>query len=309
MSVDVLTPSHATLDATVRESEASDRTSLFGSYIELTKPRLVVLVLLTTAVGFWLGSKSALDLIAFSITLLGTALVAGGACAANQVLEAKQDARMRRTARRPLPSGRVAALPAAFFAAALGIAGVLTLLLVDTTAAVVAFATFVLYVGVYTPLKTRTTLNTAVGAVPGALPAVIGWAAASGRLSAEGWILFLLVFLWQFPHFLAIAWVYRDDYRRAGMRMLPCVDPSGAMTSLQACVYAALLLPAGLLPTAAGLAGVVCAAGSLVIGSVYLVSAWRFRRDVSDRTARKLMHASFLYLPVLLFLLVINASR
>ena len=166
--------------------------------------------------------------------------------------------------------------------------------------------TFVLYVFVYTPLKTRTTLNTVIGAVPGALPPVIGWGAATGRLGVEAWALFLIVFLWQFPHFLAIAWIYRDDYQRAGFRMLTVGDAGARMTGCQAVSYALALVPAGLLPATVGLAGPVYFAGALFLGLLYLVEAARFWREASDRRARRLLRASFVYLPAILILLLLN---
>jgi protoheme IX farnesyltransferase len=169
-----------------------------------------------------------------------------------------------------------------------------------------ALLTFVLYVAVYTPLKPLTTLNTAVGAVPGALPPVIGWAAATGQLGIEAWALFLIVFLWQFPHFLAIAWIYRDDYTSAGYRMLPSVDLSGAITGRQAAGYALALIPAGLLPAVVGLAGPVYFAGALALGMVYFSCALRFWSTVSESSARRLLRASFLYLPAVLVLLLLN---
>jgi protoheme IX farnesyltransferase len=170
----------------------------------------------------------------------------------------------------------------------------------------VAVVTWILYVAAYTPLKSLTTLNTVVGAVPGALPPVIGWAAATGRLGVEAWAMFLIVFLWQFPHFLAIAWIYRDDYARGGHKMLPSVDPGGHITGRQAAEYALALIPAGLLPAVVGLAGPLYFAGALVLGLFYLAYAVRFWSDVSDATARRLLRASFLYLPAVLLLLLLN---
>ena len=234
------------------------------------------------------------------LTLVGTGLVAGGASAWNMILERDRDARMRRTANRPLPSGRLALAEAvdvrlgprrcrAWRSCSSGVNGL---------SAGVAATTFVLYVGVYTPLKSITTLNTAVGAIPGALPPVIGWAAATGRLGIEPWALFLIVFLWQFPHFLAIAWIYREDYARGGHRMLPSVDPDGSMTGRQAMWHALELLPAGLIPacrSAWGAGGT--SPGPSRSGRIYLYHAVRFWLDVNDRTARRLLRASFLYLP------------
>jgi protoheme IX farnesyltransferase len=282
-----------------------------AAYAALTKPRIVVMVLITVATGFWLGGRSVLQparsLGPLLATLIGTGLVAGGASAWNQLLERSRDLRMRRTAGRPLPSGRLTPAEAAVFGTALGLVGTVILALgANLMAAAVAGVTFLLYVGVYTPLKPVTTLNTAVGAIPGALPPVIGWAGATGQLGIEAWSLFLIVFLWQFPHFLAIAWIYRDDYARAGHRMLPSVDPKGAITGRQAAGYALALVPAGLLPTAVGVAGPYYFLGALALGLFYLVYSVRFWFAVSDPTARLLLRASFVYLPAILVLLLLN---
>jgi heme o synthase len=278
-----------------------------AAYVELTKPRIAVMVLVTVATGFVLGARGASNPSTLLLTLLGTGLVAGGASAWNMYLERFRDLQMRRTAGRPLPSGRLTPSEAAVFGSALGVLGLAILVLgANLASALVALATFVLYVAVYTPLKPRTTLNTAVGAVPGALPPVIGWAAATGRLGVEAWALFLIVFLWQFPHFLAIAWLYRDDYDRAGYKMLPRVDPRGAITGRQAAGYALALVPAGLLPTAVGLAGLWYFAGALVLGLFYLAFAVRFWSEVSEPSARRLLRASFVYLPAVLLLLLLN---
>ena len=308
----------------------SARRERAADFVALTKPRIAVMVLITVAVGFLLGDRGASTTAAlprgldasrlaallrglevppwpFLLTMVGTGLVAAGASAWNQVIERPRDARMRRTADRPLPSGRLAPAEAAWFGSALAVLGLALLGLGSNAVAVaVAAATFVLYAFVYTPLKPITTLNTAVGAVPGALPPVIGWAAATGRLGVEAWALFLIVFLWQFPHFLAIAWIHRADYARAGHKMLPTVDPAGAITGRQAAGYALALVPAGLLPAVVGLAGPWYFAGSLALGLFYLVGAVRFWADVSDATARKLLGASFLYLPAVLLILVLN---
>jgi protoheme IX farnesyltransferase len=278
-----------------------------AAYLALTKPRIGVMVLVTVATGFFLGARGAAHPWALGLTLIGTALVAGGASAWNQYLERDRDLRMRRTASRPLPSGRLRPVEAAAFGAGLTVAGLAILGLgVNGASAAVALVTFVLYVAVYTPLKPVTTLNTAVGAVPGALPPVIGWVAATGQLGVEAWALFLIVFLWQFPHFLAIAWIYRDDYARAGYRMLPTVDPHGAITGRQAAGYALALVPGGLLPAVVGLAGGFYFAGALVLGLAYLFYAVRFWSRVSDHTARHLLRASFVYLPAILILLLSN---
>jgi protoheme IX farnesyltransferase len=282
------------------------------AYLSLTKPRLVLLVLATVAAGYFLGARASfhsVTITSLAATLIGTALVAGGAGAVNQWLEAGRDARMRRTAGRALPSGRIAPLEAVLFGSLIACLGTGVLLLeAGNVAAAVALLTFVLYVAVYTPLKTRTTLNTLVGAVPGALPPLIGWAAAAGRLGLEAWSLFLIVFLWQFPHFLSIAWIYREDYRRAGFRMITGRDVRGKMTGAHAFSYALVLVPAGLLPGAIGLAGPIYSAGAFLLGLYYLVDAGRFWLDATDLRARRLLYSSFLYLPAILILMLLNST-
>jgi len=278
-----------------------------AAYVSLTKPRIVVMVLVTVGVGFLLGARGSAHPATLSLTLLGTALVAGGASTLNQWMERARDARMRRTANRALPRGRLGAVEAASFGVGLGLAGTAILLWgANWLAAAVAVSTLLLYVFVYTPLKPWTTLNTAIGAIPGALPPVIGWAAATETLGIEAFSLFLIVFLWQFPHFLAIAWIYREDYARGGLKMLPGVDPQGALTGRQATSYALALIPAGLLPATIGLAGPVYFIGALVLGLLYLVAAIQFWTGVSESTARRLLRMSFCYLPLVLLLLVLN---
>jgi protoheme IX farnesyltransferase len=285
----------------------ADAGGRLAAYVALTKPRIGVMVLVTVATGFLLGARGAAHPPTLLLTMLGTGLVAGGASAWNQYLERARDLQMRRTANRPLPSGRLAPVEAAAFGLVLSGAGLAILQLgVNGISAALALVTLVLYVAVYTPLKPVTTLNTAIGAVPGALPPVIGWGAATGQLGAEAWAMFLIVFLWQFPHFLAIAWIYRDDYARAGYRMLPTVDPHGAITGRQAAGYALALIPAGLLPAVVGLAGGLYFAGALLLGLGYLYYAVRFWSRVSDLTARHLLRASFVYLPAILMLLLLN---
>jgi protoheme IX farnesyltransferase len=285
-------------------SVAANRAAL---YISLTKPRLVLLVLVTVVVGFLLGARGSAHPTTLAATLIGTAMVAGGAGALNQFLERSRDGLMRRTANRALPSGRLAPAEALAFGASLAFLGALILLAaVNGLAAAVALFTLGLYVLVYTPLKPLTTLNTAVGAIPGALPPVIGWSAATGRLGVEAWSLFLIVFLWQFPHFLAIAWIHRADYERAGFRMITGRDPGGAITGCHAVCYALVLVPAGLLPAAVGLAGPIYFVGAFFLSLYYLASAVLFWRDVSDGRARRLLRASFLYLPAILLLLLFN---
>jgi protoheme IX farnesyltransferase len=280
------------------------------AFVSLTKPRLLLMVLVTVAVGFLLGARGSphgTTAAALAATLVGTALVAGGAGALNQWLERGRDAQMRRTANRALPSGRLTPAQALLFGTVLSFVGIAFLFLsVNALAAAAAFLTLVLYIAVYTPLKSVTTLNTVIGAVPGALPPLIGWGAATGTLGREAWTLFLIVFLWQFPHFLAIAWIYRDDYARAGFRMLTGRDTRGTMTGCQAVSYALALVPAGLLPALVGLAGPIYFAGALFFGLMYLGDALSFWLQASDARARRLLMTSFLYLPAVLLLMFLN---
>jgi protoheme IX farnesyltransferase len=295
------------LSSASTEAVLAEAGSRVSAYVSLTKPRIVVMVLVTVGVGFLLGARGSAHPATLALTLLGTALVAGGASALNQWLERSRDARMRRTANRALPTGRLTPVEACAFGLVLGAVGTVVLLVgANWLAAAVSVVTLLLYVGVYTPLKSRTTLNTAIGAIPGALPPVIGWAAATGTLGIESLVLFLIVFLWQFPHFLAIAWIYREDYARGGMKMLPEFDPQGRLTGRQATAYALALIPAGLMPATIGLAGGVYFAGALVLGLIYLIAAARFWLSVSDATARRLLRTSFVYLPAVLLLLVLN---
>ena len=271
------------------------------AYVALTKPDVTFLVVITTVAGFYLGSVGPLDWPLLFQTVLGTALVAGGTAALNQYVERDMDAVMRRTAARPLPSGTLQPAEALRF-------GILTICLgaawlaaaVNLLAAGLALATSVLYLGVYTPLKTRTTLATTVGAFPGALPPLIGWAAAHGSITLGGWVLFAILFFWQFPHFMAIAWMYREDYGRAGIRMLPVVDPKGDATFGQIVSMAGALIPISILPAAIGLLGLRYFVGALLLGILLFgVALWANRSRTNTR-AMWLMHATVAHIPLLL---------
>ncbi len=304
MLVTTLAPSLPKVEARPLLDQVRSRAAAF---VSLTKPRIALMVLITVATGFLLGARRASHPVTFFWTLLGTGLVAAGASVWNQYIERDRDARMRRTASRSLPTGRVRPTEAWLFGSILGLSGIVILAMgANAVASAVAATTFILYVLVYTPLKPVTTLNTAIGAIPGALPPVIGWTAATGQLGIEAFALFLILFLWQFPHFLAIAWIHREDYARGGHRMLPGVDPRGVLTGRQAASYALALVPAGLLPTAIGLAGGYYFAGALLLGCIYLASAIQFWTNVSDLTARKLLRTSIFYLPAVLGLLLLN---
>ncbi len=279
-----------------------------ADYLELAKPRLSMMVLLTVAAGALLGSAGALNWSILCHTLVGTALVAAGASALNQLLERESDALMRRTENRPMPAGRLQAVEVLIFGAALGIGGVayLAVMLPQPLAALLAAVTFVGYVFVYTPLKRITSLNTLIGAVPGALPPVIGWAAVRGSIDPEIVAVFMILFLWQIPHFLAIAWIYREDYGRAGLRMLPVVDRDGRMSGRQMVGYCLALIPASLTPLVFGRGGLLYLLGALLLGGAFLGFVLAFQRKRSLRRARGVLRASLIYLPVLLALLLLD---
>jgi protoheme IX farnesyltransferase len=278
-----------------------------GDYVTLAKPRLNVLVVATTLAGYYMASPHGAGWMLLVHTLVGTALVASGASAFNQLLEIEADGLMRRTRARPLPSGRMAPARAKTFALVLSVLGVAELAaFVNWLAAAVALVTLLTYTVFYTPLKKRTSLATVVGGVPGALPPMIGWAAARNNLSIEAWILFGIVFLWQMPHFLAIAWMYREDYKRAGFPLLPIVEPDGASTGRQAVMYAAALVPLSLAPTAAGMSGIAYLAGAAVMGAAFLALAVRFAWHRTTPDARRLFFGSILYLPLLWILMVVT---
>jgi heme o synthase len=270
-------------------------------YVVLTKPDVTFLVVITTVAGFYLGSRGQPDWLLLLHTLCGTMLVAGGTAALNQYVERDMDALMRRTAARPLPARQLQPVEVLVFGVGAVLTGSLWLVLgVNRLAALVALATCLLYLGAYTPLKKRSPLATTVGAFPGALPPLIGWAAATGSISLGGWILFAILFFWQFPHFMAIAWMYREDYARAGIKMLPVVDPKGDATFAQIIWTSAVLVPASLLPSLVGMAGIRYFFGALVLGMILLqVGLWANRTRTNLR-AKCLMHATVAHIPLLL---------
>jgi protoheme IX farnesyltransferase len=277
--------------------------------VELTKPRMSVLVLFTVAVGALLAEGTMPSAVVLFHTLLGTALVAAGATTLNQYLERHLDAQMRRTENRPLPSGRVQPAEALVMGIVLGLAGVayLAIQLMQPWAALIAAITFASYVFVYTPLKQRTPLNTLFGAIPGALPPMIGWAAIRGTLNWEALSVFLIVFFWQLPHFYAIAWIYRADYGAAGYRMISTVDNSGKKTARGMVGFCLALLVVSLIPWLAGGAGTVYLAGSLVMGFGFLASTLSFAKEISTSQARRVLKVSLIYLPAVFALLVVDA--
>jgi protoheme IX farnesyltransferase len=283
------------------------RTAALADYLELTKPRITVMVVFTALVGFVMGSRAGISPTGLSTVLLGVAFVASGASALNMLLERDTDALMRRTRDRPLPSSRLQPADVLVFGMALTLAGLVGLYFWSgPTAAAVAFATWASYVFVYTPLKRRTSLSTLVGAVPGALPPVIGWAAARGSVDPAAFVLFAILFLWQIPHFLAIAWIYRDDYARGGLPMLPVLDPQGHLTGRQAVSHSLALLFVSLAPAAAGMAGRAYLVGALLLGMAMTVVALRAAIVRTTPAARQLFLASIVYLPALSALLLLD---
>jgi heme o synthase len=276
-------------------------------YVELTKPRIATLVLVTVGVAACVANWGPPEAWLLANTLLGTALVAASASALNQWLERDTDARMPRTADRPLPAGRLTNFQVLSFSAVTIVAGLAYLLLaVGATTAALGLLTWVIYVWIYTPLKTRTSANTAVGAVAGALPVLMGWSAVGAPLDLRAWSLFLIVFIWQFPHFMAIAWLYRRQYADAGLKMLSTVDASGFRSGAQAIVSALVLIPVSLVPCLLQPAGELVFAWALLLGVAQLIFAIRFFIELSDLAARRLLLASLVYLPAMMGLLVLG---
>ncbi len=278
-----------------------------ADYLALTKPELTLLSVFTATGAAYLASAEETSTILLGATFVGTALV-GGACGAlNQYVERGHDAMMRRTDRRPIPAGRITPRATMFFGVGLALAGLIVLALFTTTlATILAFGTIVTYLAIYTPLKRRTPFATIIGGIPGALPPLIGWSAVTGSVAMGGWALFFILFFWQMPHFLALAWMYRNDYARAGFRMLAVVDASGASSARQALVYSVALIAASAMPTLVGMTGIVYFAGAIILSLAFLFLAVRFLRQRSNTSARQLFFASLAYLPTLFFLLMID---
>jgi heme o synthase len=286
---------------------AEAKPAVYSDYVELTKPRITAMVIATTLVGFYLGSEGPLRLFLLFHTLLGTALVASGASTLNMVLEFEADSRMRRTESRPIPSGRLTTTQSLSFGAVVSIVGVLYLLFfVNPLTSLLAALTEGLYLFAYTPLKRVTSLCTIVGAVPGAIPPMMGWTAAQNNLSFPAWWLFAILFLWQLPHFLAIAWLYREDYARGGFPMLPVLDPEGVKTSSQIILETVALTVVSLVPSFLGFLGKGYFWGALVLGSIFLTMGIRLALTKSSTSARQLLLTSVVYLPLLLGLMVIS---
>ena len=278
-----------------------------AAYVELTKPRITLFIVLIAAAGFTLAPTQEFNYGRFFHAMAAIALLSSGVAALNQFMERRLDARMRRTSARPLPSSRIAPPTALLFGLLLtSVAEIYLWLGVNPLTAVLGLTVVAGYVGFYTPLKTKTSLSTVVGAFPGAMPPLIGWTAATDHLTLEAWALFAILFLWQFPHFLAIAWMYREYYGKAGIMMLPVAEPEGRVTGQQIVVYALLLLPVSLLPAMLGVAGRFYFCGALALGTFYLWSSVRTALRMTNKDARSLLFASIIYLPALFVLMVLD---
>lgn len=280
-----------------------------AAYVCLTKPRILTMVLVMSAAGFFLGAKSLKPIDTFVIMLLGTALSSGGAAVLNNYIERDSDQKMHRTKTRPLPKGIITPSEALQFGLTLVLMGV-TLLAwqVNLLTGFLSLLTVFLYVLVYTPLKRVTWWNTVIGAIPGALPPMGGWTAATGHLDLGAWILFLILFVWQHPHFYAIAWMYKDDYERGGFKMLPVVDPDGRSTFRQVIWFSLALLPVSLLPTFCGMAGMVYGWGIAILGIVMLMIGLNLQKSHSIQDAKRLLRASVIYLPLFFILILCDCS-
>ena len=278
-----------------------------AAFVELTKPRIAFMLVLTSAAGFYLGTTGAFDVALFANAMIGIAILAFGVATLNQYIERSTDALMDRTKNRPLPSQRLLPNEALVFGLAqILVAEIYLYFLVNPLTAGLGLVVIIGYVLLYTPLKTRTSASTAIGAIPGAMPPLMGWTAAADEITLGAWSLFLLLFLWQFPHFLAIAWMYRHEYAKARILMLPVVEPEGRITARQIVLFAIMLLPVSLAPFFLGFAGVFYLVGATILGSWFLIESIRTARSKTTEKARRLLMVSVLYLPLIFGLLVLD---
>lgn len=296
--------------ARLAASGLSRWTAVLADYWTLTKPEVNFLILMTTFAGFYLASPaSPWRILLLFNTLVGTMLVASGTGTLNQYIERRFDAQMRRTARRPLPAGRINPSHALWFGVVLSVVGGLYLaVLVNFLASLLALLTLSTYLLLYTPLKRKTALCTLVGAFPGAVPPLIGWAGARGSLSAEAWLLYAILFLWQFPHFMAIAWMYREDYARAGYRTLPLGERQGRFMAWQTIVFSLALIPVSVVPALSSRAGMVYFVGVLLLSSGFFFYAARLAFCRTNTTARRLLFVSIVYLPLIFALMMFGKT-
>ncbi|MGD0296724.1 MAG: heme o synthase [Bryobacteraceae bacterium] len=276
-------------------------------YIALTKPRITWLILMSTGVGYFFGARGGWHWLTLLHTIIGTGLIASGTAALNQWYERVADSKMKRTQARPLPSGRLSAHNALIFAILISVAGFIELFLaVNALTGWLGLFTLLSYLFVYTPLKQRSPHSTTIGAIPGAMPPLIGYAAASGTLTWDAWILFAILFIWQFPHFYAIAWMYREDYERAGIRMLPVVEPDGESTARRILLYSLILIPISMVPKFLAMTGNLYVVGALALGALFLYAGVRVSFDRTRQQARHVLLASVIYLPVLYGLMLFS---
>jgi protoheme IX farnesyltransferase len=293
--------------AEVQQTRALGFREKLAAYLELTKPRIAFMLVLTSAAGFYLGSTGGFDIGLFVNAMLGITLLAFGVATLNQYIERDIDTLMERTAKRPLPMGKLTPLEALIFGTVLcAVAEVYLLFLVNGLTAVLGLTVIVGYVLLYTPLKTRTSASTAIGALPGAMPPLMGWTAASGNITLGAWALFVLLFLWQFPHFLAIASMYKEQYAKAGILMLPVVEKDGRITARQIVLFTVMLLPVSLAPFFLGFAGWIYLAGAVLLGTWFLLASIGAARAKTVEKSRKLLLVSVLYLPAIFALMVID---
>ena len=292
---------------TIEETKAVGLREKLFAYLELTKPRIALMLVLTSAAGFYLGAAKGFDVMLFINSMIGIALLAFGVATLNQVWERKTDALMERTAKRPLPTQKLSTAEALAFGVSLClVAEIYLAFLVNNLTAILGLVVIVGYVLLYTPLKTRTSASTAIGAIPGAMPPLMGWTASADEISLGAWALFALLFLWQFPHFLAIAWMYREQYAKAGILMLPVIEPEGKITARQIVVFTVILLPVSLAPFFLGFAGSIYLVGASLLGLWFLAASVKTARAKTVEQARKLLLVSVLYLPLIFALMVFN---
>lgn len=283
--------------------------SQLADYWELTKPGVTFMVIISVLGGFYLGSQGGMDFVLLIHALLGSWLVAGGTNALNQLIERDIDLKMKRTRLRPLPAGRLSFSQVAVFATGISILGIVHLsLAVNWLTGLLAALTLASYIFIYTPLKRTTPLSTVIGAVPGALPAMGGWTAVRGEITIEAWVLFAILFFWQLPHFLAIAWIYREDYARGGFSVMTVLDKSGVQTGWHIVLNCLALLSVSLLPTLLGLTGIIYFVGALSLGTVFLFYGIRAAIEKTNRYCKQLLHASIIYLPILIVLMFIDKT-
>ena len=295
----------ATATAEIKDVRIIGARQRVAAFVELTKPRIAFLLVLTSAAGFYLGSGEHFDYLKFVNSVIGISLLAFGVATLNQFIERDVDVLMERTAARPLPTSRVTPLEALMFGILqCAVAELYLFFLVNPLTAALGVAVIVGYVLLYTPLKRKSSISTAVGAFPGALPPLMGWTSAADHISLSAWSLFAMQFLWQFPHFLAIAWMYREQYAKAGILMLPVVEPEGKLTAQQIVIFTVMLVPVSLAPYFFGLSGVIYLIGAFLLGIWFLAASIKSARSKSDRDAKKLLMVSVIYLPILFVLMV-----